>query len=161
MKEETFTLVLRSESIGTNPLNTGTPASATYRVDWLSLLPRHYKRFVVSSYFRTGYQAGAWNTPETIVVHCPSIPNASTYDVANNSRSSVLAIAERRVDNNVSTTTSNTYFISRASDHPFVTVGYPTEDYIQIQLKNTDNTLISDANLLQEYILVLSFTPVD
>lgn len=158
---ETYTLVLRSEAVASNPLNSGTPCNATFRVDWVSLLPQRYKKFKVSSYFRTGYQAGAWSTPETIVIHAPSFTNGTTYDSLNSGRSSVLAVAERRVDNNITTTTSNTYFISRASDIPFVTVNYPSEAFINIQLRNTNGSLVQDTDLLQEYILILNFTPLE
>ena len=158
---ETYTLVLRSESLASNPLNRGTIGNATYRVDWVTLLPQKYKKFHVASYFRTGFQAGVWSTPETIVVHTPTINNSTSYDSANSSRSSVLAVAERVVQNNVSSTTSNTYFISRASDLPTVTVNYPSESFINVQLKDTTNTLIPDGDLLQEYILLLNFTPIE
>lgn len=159
---ETYTIVLRSESLtGNTQYTTGTISSIFYKVDWITVLPKKYRKFKVSSYFRTGYQAGAWATPETICIHCPSITNSTTFDSANSSRSSLLAIAERCVDYNVTSATSNTYFISRASDIPFITINYPNEEFINIQLRDTTSALIADANLLQEYILILNFEGIE
>lgn len=155
---ETYTVVIRS---GTNPPNriSGDATDGTYYVDWFSVLPKKYKKFELSSYFRNTPRSDLTTTDDDFVcVECSAFPKHNFFDNLRNTSSKFICMAPTYY---IFTSGANPYFYneSNATNMPSVMIEYPTENQFEIKLTDLSGATLT-AGRYTEWILILNFKPI-
>lgn len=158
--KEVFTLVIRSSKVSSTS-NSGTRVNGKYRVNWSQILPTKYRRFKVSSHFRSSHStaAGAFNSTATICVHT-NLTASSSYETLTEGRTSLLCVTQRIT--NYINTTINTYHLANVNDNAPIVIDYPFESFLNIVLYDINGTTpISVTDLDKDFILTLSFEGIE
>lgn len=158
-EKKTFTLYLTSgQKVSGNNYN------ATYNVNWYSFLPTKYKRFHLQAYFKTNPFSDTTNLTPTVpnAVVISNIPSPYTYSTLTNSRSSCIAIAHTHFFNmDYLDLNPNYYYLENSESAGLLTVAYPQNNNLTIQLTNFAGTELSTLIDSVNYSLILTFTPID
>lgn len=157
---EKYTLILRSSYVGTAP-NSGTSTSGYYNVDWMSFLPKRYKKFLITSTFRTANSTENYN--DTLFVYCSLVRGGYSFDTKNQTRSSLLCVAkpinDLLYDDTATDWTKTAYYTSNIEDSWPIMVDYPPENYIYLQILDITNAQVASASV-PDYILSITFEPI-
>ena len=154
---ESFTVVIRGGSTSNNRLS-GDATNAVYNVEWTTVLPKKYKFFKLSSYFRNTPRSDLNTTDDDFVcVECTAFPQPYTHDNRTGGRGTLICIAPTYwIFTNV-----NPFFYneSNAGNCPQITVQYPVENTFQIRLTDLQGNTLTAARY-SEWSLILNLTPV-
>lgn len=156
-KDDIYTLVVRSDDVG-NSQNSGTRVNGIYRVLFQSFLPNKYTKYLVKCSFKTNY-TNAVDTAKTIIINC-NLGSPLSYDTQNNSRTTVLGVAEKIMQYNGAS--YKACHILRYDDSFPVVVDNPNESFLNIFLTGTDNVVLTNnTDLDQEFILTMTFKGIE
>ena len=162
MTKEIYTLVIRSNVVDTQNLNSGSRIDGKYRVLWSQILPSKYKKFLVKSYFKATAETNdtnAFNTIYSVNVHT-NLTNIGSYDTFNGGPSRLLCSAEKISSNIVDD--FDVGYISRFGDSPPIVITPPTESYLEVKLFDSDGTTaLTNTAFPMEYILILTFEAIE
>lgn len=156
---ETFNVIIRG---GANPPNrvSGDATDGIYYVDWSSVLPKKYKRFQLSSYFRNTPRSDLTSTDDDFVcVECSAFPKQDFYDTKRNGRSNFICVAPTYLCF-INGANFYLYNESNASNTPDIQVQYPTENQFQIKLTDLAGATLT-AGRYTEWMLVLNFRGIE
>ena len=148
-QKETFTVILNTYPITSNRTGNNTTLGYTFNVNWDSILPKIYNRFLVNFTFFSAAKSGFTESYSINI----NFGTMNTFD-HNSSRSNYLGLIHPYP---ISTTVF--YAVANEADNAPVTIYYPTNRFINVSINNTNtqNTIY----LSSEYILTLQFTPID
>lgn len=153
MDSNTYTLVIRSSTVGSGQ-NSGTKVNGIYRVLFSSFLPSKYSKFIVKSSFKTNFTSTV-DTTKTVVVNC-SLGSPQSYDTYNNSRTSVLGIAEKILHYNGAGYKA-CHQIKYDDSFPII-LDNPNESFLNIYLTDTAGTVLTNnTDVDTEWVLVMTF----
>lgn len=154
MKDEVYTVLIRGGTLFGDYRLSGTGADGLYRVDWTTVLPRKYRKFKLTAYFRDAPDVDYNLADHSILyVECGAFNKPFFYDNKTASRSPVIAIAP------VCAHTSTSPYHETAPGGMPITVHYPTENTFPICITQQYGASI-DPVCLAQWVLVLSFTPL-
>lgn len=157
--KERYTLYVSS----TNKVS-GDNYFATYNVNWVSFLPNKHKRFLLEVYFKTNPFSDTTNLTPTIpnAMIISNLTSPYTSSTLTNSRSSCIGIAHVNFFNSDALDLNPQYYYLDNNDgvRP-ITVDYPQNNYLTIQLTNLSGTQLSTLIDSVNYSIILTFIPLD
>jgi len=156
--KENYTLILNSQittnRIGANKYN------YSYNINWTSILPKPEninQKFLVRFSFISIVQASLMTDVYSLNINFggsnmyDQIPSKNTY-------LGFLYPLANYTSAAAGTYTTNSYSISKLTDNPGITIEYPNNSLITINLVNIN--VASGNTFPNDYILTLEFTPI-
>lgn len=157
--KEVYTLFLQSAQ-----KISGDNYFATYNVNWYTFLPQKYNKFVVKTFFKTNPYADGTNLTPTVpnaVINC-NLPCPNAFGSIQQGRCSTLSIAHTHFFNADYLDLNPQYYYLETPDNlSEVTVTYPQNNYLTVQLTNLTGTQLSSLIDTVNYTLILYFYPVE
>lgn len=152
---ETYTFVLRGGIVPPNRIS-GNSAEGVYQCDWLSVIPKKYNKFRMTTTFRTSpNDAFTVDDDECVYVECTAFPRQYFFDSKNNSSSNLVAIAPMRIFVN----SGDRYYHETMPNNPPITVVYPTENTFCVKLCGRDGDLVTSARYVN-WTLTFNLEPI-
>jgi hypothetical protein len=148
--KENFTLVLNSTAITTNKTGNNTNLGYTYNVNWENILPDRNTKYKVNFTFFSMSKSGFTDVYSLYI-------NFGTADVYDNNSSRTTFLGDIHP---YSLTTTVFYAVANLNDNQDITISYPSNRFITVSLINI-NSGQPTVYLSSEYILTLSFTPIE
>ena len=148
-QKETYTVILNTYPITTNRTGNNTNLGYTFNVNWDSILPKIYNRFLVNFTFFSAAKSGFTESYSINI----NFGTMNTFD-HNSSRSNYLGLIHP-----YPISTSVFYAVANEADNAPVTINYPSNRFITVSINNTNTQ--NTVYLSSEYILTLQFTPLD
>ena len=154
--------VYLNSAVGTPNMIVGEGNTVSFIVNWDSILPKKYQRFLCSFIFRTevSNNSGSTNLPYAAIISA-QIGNTNNWDGMN--PTNIIGVASPiQISGTVSGVASGTtnYWSCGINDNAPFTINYPTNNLVTISINN----IIPTANyltLFPQYILGLNFTAID
>lgn len=154
MSGEVYTVLIRGGTVFADYRLSGTGTDDLYRVDWANVLPRKYRRFRLSAYFRSVPDTNIDLVEHSILyVECGAFSKPHFYDNKTSGRSPVIAIAGVQAHS-----TTSPYLETPPGGMP-ITVHYPTENTFPISITNHLGGAVNPI-CMDQWTLLLSFTPI-
>jgi hypothetical protein len=148
---ETYTLTLFS---GQTTNRTGTDLSDySYYVNWGSIIPEKYRsnKFLISFTFHSDFTAVAGSRPAVVFANGLNLINQNFQGEVN-----ILGVI---IPNVIKTQVINAWTASTTDNQP-VMGNYPNSNTLNIQLMDVTNNAILAVPSMNNYIMMISFTPI-
>jgi len=124
----------------------------TYNMNWGSVLPKKYKRFLCQFTFLSEQNLNTVITETGLVnINLPS----NNFNV--NSRINTIGVIHPNVQYYISNISNQSFFQCSTNDNNIFYMSYPTENQITISINKLDGSVLS---ICPHYILALSFQGV-
>lgn len=154
MTKEVYHVVIRGGYMLPSQVS-GDASDGTFRVNWQTVLPKRFNKFLMKAYFSSVENIHAVN--ELLYVECSAFPKVGFYDTLRHSASPVICVAKRDHVRDYINEMDVYITLSRYDSVPFTsTVNYPTEDQFSIRLTDTRGTII-ETDEFNAWVLSLEF----
>jgi hypothetical protein len=148
--KENYTLLLNSTTTTTNKTGNNTNLGYTYNVNWDNILPDRNIKYKVNFTFFSLSKGGFTDLYSLYI-------NFGTSDVYDNNSSRTTYLGTIHP---YPLTTTVFYAVANINDNADVTINYPSNRLITVSLINS-NAGQPTVYLSSDYVLTLSFTPID
>lgn len=150
---KSYSLVLNSQ-VALNRDTSGGIGAYKYYVNWGGILPQEYTKFKMSFTFRTDIVPGS--TPLNNIQIGASVGGGYCYDQTTSQSNYIGSVIPKAFP--VETGAPEVYYEANELDNIAVMIGYPSNPYVTVSIKEFDGTAISD---FAPYILQLNFTVLE